>query len=282
VRFSARYYSSVQGRFTSPDFFGGRVVNPQTLNSYTYVRNNPLKYVDPTGYEGEDPQKKKGKRGDPDDEFLNTPDNPEVITVESLEPCGCKLAQATKKIKKLAESVSFGFALLRFQLSPISSIMKAIGGSETAHHYEDFSMAILPLAIETKAEVTLEETEAAIEAQTAELDIALESRVKEIHSILDRFAQDHRTTAALETEEGITLFGSSTTLLEPAQRAALKSGELAVRGPGHAEIIVIEAAKRMGYRGTRIAASRDICPKCAPVIKAEGIIPVTPLSRRRR
>jgi len=45
----ARYYSSTMGRFTSPDTFGGRLTNPQTLNLYAYVLNNPLKYNDPTG-----------------------------------------------------------------------------------------------------------------------------------------------------------------------------------------------------------------------------------------
>ena len=50
--FGARYMSSAQGRFTSPDPFTvtpGRVIDPQQLNLYAYARNNPLKYVDPTG-----------------------------------------------------------------------------------------------------------------------------------------------------------------------------------------------------------------------------------------
>ena len=47
--FGARYMSSAQGRFTSPDPVGGHLENPQTLNKYTYVANNPLRFVDPTG-----------------------------------------------------------------------------------------------------------------------------------------------------------------------------------------------------------------------------------------
>jgi RHS repeat-associated protein len=49
--FEARYYSSIQGRFTSPDDFlnDTHVHDPASWNLYTYVRNNPLKLVDPTG-----------------------------------------------------------------------------------------------------------------------------------------------------------------------------------------------------------------------------------------
>jgi RHS repeat-associated protein len=47
--FGARYFSGAQGRFTSTDPVGGRLANPQSLNRYTYVLNNPLKFIDPTG-----------------------------------------------------------------------------------------------------------------------------------------------------------------------------------------------------------------------------------------
>jgi RHS repeat-associated protein len=87
--FGARYYASAQGRFTSADSYGGSFVNPQTLNLYTYVRNNPLKYVDPTGHQDENPMK-KGKKGNNDDaeEFLNTEDTPEIVQINSAPALG--------------------------------------------------------------------------------------------------------------------------------------------------------------------------------------------------
>jgi RHS repeat-associated protein len=68
----ARYYSSAQGRFTSPDEWAGGIVDaysggqvgtpgplpyadisdPQTINKYVYIRNNPMRYVDPDGHCG--------------------------------------------------------------------------------------------------------------------------------------------------------------------------------------------------------------------------------------
>lgn len=47
--FGARYNSSQYGRFMSPDPMGGKRADPQTLNKYSYVRNNPLNLTDPTG-----------------------------------------------------------------------------------------------------------------------------------------------------------------------------------------------------------------------------------------
>jgi len=70
--FNARYYSSTQGRFTSPDEFTGGpdeyyefhdlasqnptfyadLTDPQSLNKYQYCYNNPLLYIDPDGHQG--------------------------------------------------------------------------------------------------------------------------------------------------------------------------------------------------------------------------------------
>lgn len=47
--YGARYYDSAIGRFISIDPWSGDLSNPQTLNKYSYVTNNPLKYVDPSG-----------------------------------------------------------------------------------------------------------------------------------------------------------------------------------------------------------------------------------------
>jgi RHS repeat-associated protein len=50
--FGARYYGSALGRFTSPDRIivnDERLLDPQRFDLYAYARNNPFKFIDPTG-----------------------------------------------------------------------------------------------------------------------------------------------------------------------------------------------------------------------------------------
>jgi RHS repeat-associated protein len=48
--FNARFYDPAIGRFLSADSIVPRPNDPQSLNRYAFVRNNPLKYVDPSGH----------------------------------------------------------------------------------------------------------------------------------------------------------------------------------------------------------------------------------------
>src|SRR3989339_2221672 len=47
--YGARYYDPKIGKFTQPDQTLPQIYDPQQLNRYAYVRNNPYKYTDPTG-----------------------------------------------------------------------------------------------------------------------------------------------------------------------------------------------------------------------------------------
>ena len=47
--FLAKFYSSVLGRFTGVDPLNGVSKRPQSWNRYSYVLNNPLRYMDPDG-----------------------------------------------------------------------------------------------------------------------------------------------------------------------------------------------------------------------------------------
>jgi RHS repeat-associated protein len=87
--YNARFYSPKIGRFLSPDTIIPGYANPQNLNRFSYVLNNPLKYTDPTGHcisiDGErtcgsgntapryDPPKKDKKDKDKKDDLLLSP-----------------------------------------------------------------------------------------------------------------------------------------------------------------------------------------------------------------
>ena len=46
----ARYYNPSTGRFISRDSFAGRRSDPLSLNLYTYCKNNPIRFIDPSGH----------------------------------------------------------------------------------------------------------------------------------------------------------------------------------------------------------------------------------------
>ena len=48
--YNARYYEPVLGRFISPDSMVPDPNDPQDLNRYAYVKNNPIRHDDPTGH----------------------------------------------------------------------------------------------------------------------------------------------------------------------------------------------------------------------------------------
>jgi RHS repeat-associated protein len=52
INMNARLYDSAIGRFLSADTMIPYMYNTQSFNRYSYVRNNPLKYIDPSGHWG--------------------------------------------------------------------------------------------------------------------------------------------------------------------------------------------------------------------------------------
>ncbi|WP_437727730.1 RHS repeat-associated core domain-containing protein [Sorangium sp. So ce861] len=103
------------------------------------------------------------------------------------------------------------------------------------------------------------------------------TRAREIHAVLDSRAARARTTAVTETTEGTRVVSSSERRLTPAQRAALRPGEVEGVGIGHAEVTGINAARQMGLTPTGVGASRPICPECATSLEQQGVVLLSPL-----
>jgi RHS repeat-associated protein len=58
--YGGRYYDAEIARFISPDPFVQDIFDPQNLNRYSYVVNNPQNYIDPDGYFHKVKKKKGG------------------------------------------------------------------------------------------------------------------------------------------------------------------------------------------------------------------------------
>jgi RHS repeat-associated protein len=75
--FLAREYNPTWGRWLSPDPMGGDVLDPQSLNRYAYVDNNPASLTDPLGLQSDSDCEEWDNgscTGDPTcDNFLNNP-----------------------------------------------------------------------------------------------------------------------------------------------------------------------------------------------------------------
>jgi RHS repeat-associated protein len=67
----ARMHNYNHGRFTSPDplMASAKVINPQTFNRYSYVLNNPLNLIDPSGLLAGCPEGKKCEKDDDGNEY---------------------------------------------------------------------------------------------------------------------------------------------------------------------------------------------------------------------
>ncbi|MGM0715499.1 MAG: RHS repeat-associated core domain-containing protein, partial [Bacillota bacterium] len=82
----ARYYDPKMGRFISEDTYKGQVDNPLSLNRFTYVYNNPLRYLDPSGHA----PTVDGNIADPSAVKSNSPSDKKYVTADQLKQLNFK------------------------------------------------------------------------------------------------------------------------------------------------------------------------------------------------
>jgi RHS repeat-associated protein len=272
--YGARYYDPILGRFIQPDTVLPNEFDPQAYDRYAYARDNPLLYVDPTGHAWAaftaQFWKDLGHR---------------VFIGERLPDAGPQSKQALMNAAGIGNTpltdqdgnvISPGDVTIQIgeavATAPVQAAMLLGGGGEAKGAYEVGDELLKGKQIVQEVVATEKEG-----VQVVEQSTSLEQRAQEIHSELDPQAQRMRTTAVTDTEEGVRVVSSSEERLSPAQRAALKPGEVEGTGAGHAETTSVDAAKQMGLTPTTTAASRPICPTCAEALKQAGVTPASPL-----
>jgi hypothetical protein len=107
-------------------------------------------------------------------------------------------------------------------------------------------------------------------------------RTRELHGELRDPIKEQRTTTAIVTctrPDGseVRIVASSDERLPRAIRASLGENEIGANGPGHAEVTALAEARRLGYTPLDVSASRPICGACEPVIREQGVVPITSL-----
>jgi RHS repeat-associated protein len=103
--FGARYYSSSMGRWATPDWAAKPTAvpyavfgNPQSLNLYGYVGNNPISRIDPDGHTCDD----KSQKGCFWQKLWNKIAYGEFVTNNNLEAA---LAQHPERIEKMKQEI---------------------------------------------------------------------------------------------------------------------------------------------------------------------------------
>jgi len=109
-------------------------------------------------------------------------------------------------------------------------------------------------------------------------------RAKELHeSIESERTKRHTTTAVGNTEQDITIVGTSEDYFRPEIKSALIENEILAksRTGNHAEENVIDEADERNLKITEIGASRPICLDCEIKIKEKGIEAKTEFSGKQ-
>ena len=251
--FEARYYSSAMGRFMSPDWSAkeepvpyAKLGDPQSLNLYAYLMNNPLGGVDADGHGCGEPGQA------PCSQAPGGSANPEN-------------SQGLQWIKnETAGLVEYGKTA--FSMLSALPVVGPLFGADSA--------AVSAIQGNT-GEAT---TTAALAAIPAGGEIGAGGRALELAGTMGKTA-DFVTIAVTKTAEGVDVVSSSEKAVRPAVQAALKPGEVAVQGAGHAEVTGVNGARQMGLTPTGVGASRGICPSCADFLRSAGVSALSALKQ---
>jgi len=122
----ARYYDPTTGRFISKDSNEGSIVNPLSLNLYTYCVNNPIIFVDPSGniYTFADPIINNEQQARAVLDFFR-PDEIDLAYFQSGGPYGPELVAAGYLVRRAGKLGNLVVKAIKGMGSTTQSMLKA-------------------------------------------------------------------------------------------------------------------------------------------------------------
>jgi RHS repeat-associated protein len=300
ILMGARYYNPARAAFISPDTIIPDPTTTQAANRYAYAYGSPLAYIDPSGnaamitYYHPPPREIVEVQ-----HAILTLIFPPMLGIDAalkeaiaqgyVTPSGLRKFQAQMDAANLMLSVTTPLAAVvevevaaAAEVGSVTVLEQALADTAAKSTQSEGTAALDQSLADTAAKSTQSEETAALDqalkdtaAQAANLQ-RLQTRNAEVHSILDPIAQEMRTTAVIQarTPSGElvdVVSGGAQRDLSPAQRAALKPGEVAAKLPGaDAEMTGLHHITGEGWEPVAGDLSRDACPICRYWIEESG------------
>lgn len=284
IHMNGRAYDYNLGRFLSVDPVINHPTNSQSLNPYSYIMNNPMAGVDPTGYRDIGASAAAAGfgilRGAG---IVNDVDFDLVLEGEIRTGNGSAVGSAElSALLTIAATAVSAVALEQAARKFIQRRLTRGRGRRSQNQNNNGEEGVANSKPNSN-----ESSDSINSSDQRPSDSQLEARAQEIHGQLDPVAQRRRTTAiteAVDSDGNVTnIVSSSEPSLSGKQKEILGEGEVAARGPRgeHAEVTGLRTASEAGIEPTRVAASRPICENCESAINDAGAQPASPLKRQQ-
>jgi len=226
------------------------------VSSYNYAENEPVRHIDLWGLQKFDPI--TGQTGPFSTAHIQ--EQEEVFTTEQIKRT--TVTQEIEGDKSRLNEALFETGKLITNVLEVALLAEGMP--------------------EARVVSSLSKTVSTGAKEVAEGAVNLESRANAVHGAVPKATQNRTTIAAGLADDGTVIIGSSEKNLRRAQRAALKPGEVAASGVGHAEVTVINHARSMGLNVKNVAASRPICQNCQTFLKNNNVSPASPLKAAKK
>jgi RHS repeat-associated protein len=285
IDMGARRFSPDTSRFIQDDFYNDALgdlalgTDPITGNRYEFGGANPINFVELDGHLFGIGCKLCKKAGHYAKTAVHVAEQGYRYAKKGVEYC-------TGRGAGTCAAVAGGVALMATGVGAVAGGGLAAGALATATAASAASSAFSvaeyhrtgsKLALVNAALGAVDAGGLATAARASYRTAQLSRRASELHGHLATGIERGRgTTAVLRGKDAagneVRIIGKSGRRPTPAQRSSFRDNEMAAPGRTgrHAEESALIEAEKRGVRPLEVAASRDICPQCAMLIRRAG------------